>query len=50
MSFHKPCHMPFCKHIPSSTLTGVRHNQRAALNSMNSKFKNRKHTYPAIPY
>ena len=52
MSFRKPCHMPFHKHIPPFTLTGVRHNQKAVikvmfipieflsrLNSMNSKLK-----------
>ena len=52
MSFRKPCHMPFHKHIPPFSLTGVRHNQKAVikvifipieflsrLNSMNSKLK-----------
>ena len=55
MSFRKPCHMPFHKHIPPSSLTGVRHNQKAVikvifipieflsrLNSMNSKLKKKK--------
>ena len=55
MSFRKPCHMPFHKHIPPFTLTGVRHNQKAVikvmfipieflsrLNSMNSKLKKKK--------
>ena len=31
MSFRKPCHMPFHKHIPPFTLTGVRHNQKAVI-------------------
>ena len=31
MSFRKLCHMPFRKHIPPFTLTGVRHNQRAVI-------------------
>ena len=55
MSFRKPCHMPFHKHIPPFTLTGVRHNQKVVikvifipieflsrLNSMNSKLKKKK--------
>ena len=55
MSFRKPCHMPFHKHIPPFSLTGVRHNQKAVikvifipieflsrLNSMNSKLKKKK--------
>ena len=55
MSFRKPCHMPFHKHIPLFSLTGVRHNQKAVikvifipieflsrLNSMNSKLKKKK--------
>ena len=67
MSFRKPCHMPFHKHIPPFTLTVVKQKKKAMikvifipieflsrLNSMNSKLKkkkkNRKHTYPAIPY
>ena len=31
MSFRKPCHMPFHKHIPPFTLTGVRHNQKVVI-------------------